>query len=242
MLRAALRSLLQHKLRLSLTLLAVVVGVAFVAGTFIFTDSLKKSFDALFEAPQPDVIVSAGTAGSPGSGGGGGPSAGDQVATLPSTLVDQVGAVDGAAAAYGIVAADGAIIIGADGTVVGEAGPPARGTTWVPDAAINPLTLASGDAPTGRDQVALLEATADAAGRGGRRHGADRHPGRHRAPDGHRPRHARRLRQRRLHPRGVRPADRPGPAAAVAGRGHLRSRCVPTPACRRTRSRRASPR
>jgi putative ABC transport system permease protein len=40
-LRAALRSLLQHKLRLSLTLLAVVVGVAFVAGTFIFTDSLK---------------------------------------------------------------------------------------------------------------------------------------------------------------------------------------------------------
>jgi putative ABC transport system permease protein len=163
-LRAALRSLLQHKLRLSLTLLAVVVGVAFVAGTFIFTDSLKKSFDALFEAPQPDVIVSAGVSGAPGSGSGGAPSTGGAVATLPSSLVATVADVDGAAAAYGIVAADGALVIGSDGKVVGEAGPPARGTTWVPDAAISPLTLASGAAPVGPEQVALLEATADAAG------------------------------------------------------------------------------
>ena len=119
MLRAALRSLLQHKLRLSLTLLAVVVGVAFVAGTFIFTDSLKKSFDALFQAPQPDVIVSAGVAGAPGSGTGGAPAAGGAVATLPASLVEEVGAVDGAAAAYGIVSADGALVIGSDGKVVG---------------------------------------------------------------------------------------------------------------------------
>jgi putative ABC transport system permease protein len=165
-LRAALRSLLQHKLRLSLTLLAVVVGVAFVAGTFIFTDSLKKSFDALFEAPQPDVIVSAGAVGAPGGQGGGAPAAGNEVATLPSSLVSTIADVDGVAAAYGIVSADGALVIGADGKVVGEAGPPARGTTWVPDAAITPLTLASGDAPVGRDQVALLEATAEAAGVG----------------------------------------------------------------------------
>lgn len=59
MFRAALRSLGQHRVRLLLTLLAVVVGVAFVAGTFIFTDSLKQSFDALFNAPQPDVTISA---------------------------------------------------------------------------------------------------------------------------------------------------------------------------------------
>ena len=62
MLRAALRSLLPHKLRLVLTLVAVVAGVAYVAGTYIFTDSLKQSFDALFSAPQPDVIVSAQSA------------------------------------------------------------------------------------------------------------------------------------------------------------------------------------
>jgi putative ABC transport system permease protein len=163
-LRAALRSLLQHKLRLSLTLLAVVVGVAFVAGTYIFTDSLKRSFDALFTAPQPDVIVSvdSGFGGANGNGSGG--QGGDQALTLSETDVAKVAAVDGVAAAYGVVAADGALVIGSDGKVVGQAGPPARGTTFVPDPAISALTLASGSAPVGPDQVALLDSTAKAAG------------------------------------------------------------------------------
>ncbi|MDA8434510.1 MAG: ABC transporter permease [Actinomycetales bacterium] len=163
MLRAALRSLLQHKLRLSLTLLAVVVGVAFVAGTYIFTDSLKRSFDALFTSPQPDVTVTVDSALGGQGGAPGGP-AGDQTPTLPGALVTTVSRVDGVAAAYGVVTADGALVIGADGKVVGQAGPPARGTTWVPDPAISPLTLASGSAPTGPDQVALLDSTAKAAG------------------------------------------------------------------------------
>ncbi|HSN06125.1 MAG TPA: FtsX-like permease family protein [Candidatus Angelobacter sp.] len=166
MLRAALRSLLQHKLRLSLTLLAVVVGVAFVAGTYIFTDSLKRSFDALFTAPQADVTITAGSAVGGAGGPGGGQQAGDQVATLPASLVATVSRVDGVAAAYGVVTADGALVIGSDGKVVGQAGPPARGTTWVPDPAINALTVASGSAPTGPDQVALLDSTARAAGVG----------------------------------------------------------------------------
>ncbi len=102
MLRAALRSLLQHKLRLSLTLLAVVVGVAFVAGTYIFTDSLKRSFDALFDAPQPDVTISVDT-GTQAGGPGGAPGGLDQAPTMPGSLVDAVAAVDGVAAAYGTV-------------------------------------------------------------------------------------------------------------------------------------------
>ena len=166
MLRAALRSLLQHKLRLSLTLLAVVVGVAFVAGTYIFTDSLKRSFDALFTAPQPDVIVTvdSGLGGANGNGGGG--QGDDQALTLSESNVAKVAAVDGVAAAYGTVGADGALVIGADGKVVGQAGPPARGSTWVPDPSINALTISAGAAPVGPGQVALLESTAKAAGVG----------------------------------------------------------------------------
>jgi putative ABC transport system permease protein len=156
--------LLQHKLRLSLTLLAVVVGVAFVAGTYIFTDSLKRSFDALFDAPQPDVIVTvdSGLGGANGNGGGG--QGGDQALTLSESNVAKVAAVDGVAAAYGTVGADGALVIGTDGKVVGQTGPPARGGTWIPDPAISPLTMASGTAPVGPDQVALLDSTAKAAG------------------------------------------------------------------------------
>jgi len=164
MLRAALKSLLQHKLRLVLTLLAVVVGVAFVAGTFIFTDSLKKSFDALFDAPVPDLTITADSAFGQNPGGGP-PSAGDAVPTLPQSDIAKVGAVPGVAAAYGVVSTDGALVIGSDGKVVGgESGPPARGGTFVPDPAIYPLTLTTGSAPHGPDQVALLESTAKAAG------------------------------------------------------------------------------
>jgi len=165
-LRAALRSLLQHKLRLSLTLVAVVVGVAFVAGTYIFTDSLKKSFDALFEAPQPDVSVTVADAlgpAQPGGGGGAG-TGGDQAPTLPGSLVGEVAGVQGVEAAYGVVAADGALVVGSDGEVVGRAGPPARGTTYMPDSSISPLSISVGEAPQGPDQVALLEATAEAGG------------------------------------------------------------------------------
>lgn len=164
MLRAALRSLLQHKLRLALTLLAVVVGVAFVAGTFIFTDSLKRSFDALFTSPLPDLTVTADSGLGNNPGGGGPPTAGDIVPTLPSADIARVASVPGVAQAYGVVNADGAIVIGSDGKVVGEPGTAARGSTWVPDSSIYPLSLTSGSAPTGPDEVALLESTATSAG------------------------------------------------------------------------------
>ena len=48
MLKVSLRSLLAHKLRLLLTVLAVTVGVAFVSGTFVLSDTMSKAFDELY--------------------------------------------------------------------------------------------------------------------------------------------------------------------------------------------------
>jgi putative ABC transport system permease protein len=48
MFRMAVKSLLARKLRLVSTALAVVLGVAFLAGTLVFTDTIKTSFDSLF--------------------------------------------------------------------------------------------------------------------------------------------------------------------------------------------------
>ena len=48
MLRATFRSLLARKLRLLLSSLSVVLGVSFVAGAFVLTDSLNSTFDNLF--------------------------------------------------------------------------------------------------------------------------------------------------------------------------------------------------
>ena len=163
MFRAALRSLGQHRVRLLLTLLAVVVGVAFVAGTFIFTDSLKQSFDALFDAPQPDVTISANSAFAPGGQGGGPGGSSDQTPTLPDSLIAATASVAGVAQAYGSVTANGALVLGKDDKPVGNPGPPARGVSWLPDASINSISLVSGQAPQGAHEVALLEATAKLA-------------------------------------------------------------------------------
>ena len=77
MLHATLKSLLARKLRLGLTALSIVLGVGFVAVTFVLTDTMNKAFDDLFKqaASGSDVIVRATSAFQPsqaGPGGGGG--------------------------------------------------------------------------------------------------------------------------------------------------------------------------
>ena len=57
MLTVTLRGLLAHKLRLGMSAFAIVLGVAFVAGTFVFTDTLNRSFTDLFRQTAPDVTV-----------------------------------------------------------------------------------------------------------------------------------------------------------------------------------------
>ena len=48
MFRLALKSTLARKLRLISTGLAVTLGIAFLAGTLVFTDTIKRTFDDLF--------------------------------------------------------------------------------------------------------------------------------------------------------------------------------------------------
>ncbi len=103
--RATLRSLLAHKLRLALSALAIVLGVAFVAGTMVFTDTLDRTFTALFESTASDVRVTpeagfdAGLEGPAGS------------RPVPADLADDVRAVDGVAAAEGYVQAEGVYVL-----------------------------------------------------------------------------------------------------------------------------------
>ena len=52
MIRVALKGLAARKLRAVLTAFAVVIGVAMVAGTFMLTDTLQKSFSGLFTDPR----------------------------------------------------------------------------------------------------------------------------------------------------------------------------------------------
>ena len=48
MIRIAWRSLLAHKLRSFLTALAILLGVAMISGTYVFTDQINKAFDEIY--------------------------------------------------------------------------------------------------------------------------------------------------------------------------------------------------
>ena len=56
--RISLRNLLARKLRLAMSAFAIVLGVAFVAGSFVFTDSLGGAFDGIVKGTTADVEVS----------------------------------------------------------------------------------------------------------------------------------------------------------------------------------------
>src|SRR4026207_2570811 len=57
MLRMSMRGLFARKLRTVLTAFAVVIGVAFVSGTFVFTDTINASFTDIFERVSKGVDV-----------------------------------------------------------------------------------------------------------------------------------------------------------------------------------------
>ena len=67
MVKLTLRNLAAHRLRLVLTLMSVVLGTAFVAGSFIFTDTLQSTFNGIFDGSAKGVDVRVSPAGLTGA-------------------------------------------------------------------------------------------------------------------------------------------------------------------------------
>ncbi len=156
--RATLRSLLAHKLRLALSAVAIVLGVAFVAGTMIFTATLDRTFTALFESTASDVSVTAAAGFDAGAEG----PAGSR--PVPAALVEQVRAVDGVAAAEGLVQAEGVYVLTPQGEVLDTGGAPGIGAGWIAEPALALGDLTDGRAPERAGEVALDSGTAEEAG------------------------------------------------------------------------------
>ncbi|MDG4766245.1 FtsX-like permease family protein [Solwaraspora sp. WMMD406] len=159
MLRATLKSLLSRKLRLVLSGLAVVLGVMFVSGSLILTDTLGRTFDAVFSDAYATTDVSVSAV----------PNIemtefeGEQVAVpLPADLVDQVATVPGVAEAVGVTIADGARVIGDNGKALTSFGPPQLGGNWLGEDEL--IQLREGRGPTADDEIAVNATVAEAAG------------------------------------------------------------------------------
>ncbi len=151
MLRLALRAARAHWRRFVLTTFAVVIGVSFVVGSFVLTDSLAGSIrEALRDgATRSDLVVRPAGAGPGGGPGGvfGGPRAG-----LPVALQDTLRAVPGVAAADGVVSGPSQLL---DKSGTAGAFDFALLSNWPDDPELFGVQLARGRAPTGPSDVVL---------------------------------------------------------------------------------------
>ncbi|WP_350354524.1 hypothetical protein [Corynebacterium aquatimens] len=67
MTKVSLRNIGSHKLRLALTVLAVVLGTAFIAGSMMFTNMLERTFDSAVatQYKNADAVVEPGRTPAP---------------------------------------------------------------------------------------------------------------------------------------------------------------------------------
>ena len=151
MLRATLKSLLSRKLRLLLSGLAVVLGVMAVSGALIVSSTLSSSFDQLFRTINANIDLQvSGRANVEATEQAGG----DPVTTpVPAELVDRVAAVPGVASAHGDVVANGARVVGSNGKVIVNQGPPTLGVSWRDNDTL--AELRTGRGPSAPDEVAI---------------------------------------------------------------------------------------
>jgi putative ABC transport system permease protein len=148
--RIALKGLFARKLRLFTTSLAVLLGVAFMSGTLVLTDTIGRTFDDLFAnaAAGTDAVVRGKAAVTSDFG--------NQRDRVPAGLVDTVRAVDGVQAAEGFVEGY-AQVVGKDGKAVGNPGrgAPTFGRNWGTVATLNPFRLVQGREPRADGEVVL---------------------------------------------------------------------------------------
>ncbi|MBE2314761.1 ABC transporter permease [Solirubrobacter sp. CPCC 204708] len=153
MTKVALRGLLSRKLRSVLTGFAVVIGVAFVVGTLVFTDTIDESFKNLFERTQQGVDVSV-------EGRQAVKSDFSVPPTMPSDTLEKVKSVPGVAVAEGSVTSDGTLL-DKQGKVIVSQGPPTLIVSENTEKVFQILEYEEGGAPQTADEIALDRGTAE---------------------------------------------------------------------------------
>ncbi|MFF2651788.1 ABC transporter permease [Streptomyces sp. NPDC058045] len=158
-LKTSMRNFLAHKGRMALSAVAVLLSVAFVCGTLVFTDTMNTTFDKLFATTSPDVTVTPKPAGGgDGDGGMGGTGRPD---SMPASVRDRVAHVEGVAAAEGGVTSMGVTVVDADNKNVGPAtGAPTLAGNWTRND-LRSMEITSGHAPRGPTDVMIDADTAD---------------------------------------------------------------------------------
>jgi len=160
--RVTLKGVVAHRLRYALTALAVLLGVAFIAGTFVLTDTMNNSFNGLYSQMYQGTaaVVRATQPFNPGT------NFANQRQLIDASLATTVARVPGVQA----VALDTegyARIVGKNGKPIGTVGngAPTLGFGWTDVTALNPFRLLTGgQPPRSPGQVVIDEHSADVGG------------------------------------------------------------------------------
>ena len=152
MTKVALRGLAQRKLRSFVTMLAVLLGVAFIAGSYVLTDTINESFDDIFTEAYAgtDVAISPSTTGQ-----------GEEIDLPPfsAEVLNQVRQVDGVEQAAGGIFST-IRFVDEEGDQLSAAFAPEFVTSVAPEP-FETLTYTDGRAPRSAAEVGLDESTAD---------------------------------------------------------------------------------
>jgi len=143
--------------RLILTLISVVLGVAFVSGSFVLADSLRSIFnqisedafsgiDAQVRAVEPDL------------------NSGQDLLRFDGSIVDDIAELDEVSYAEGgLFAFEQTYTQDAEGNVNRPQGPPVFTSSWGGPSPASGFTLIEGEGPVGQE-IAIDQAQAEAAG------------------------------------------------------------------------------
>ena len=157
MFRLAMRSVVARWPRLLLTALAIVASTSFLSGTFIFRDTIERTFDALFADVYERVDGYVQSSNSVENLFGL-----ERRDRLPAEILDEIRAVPGVADAQAAVQGD-AVVIAKDGTPIERPTAPTFGAA-INEGELSVWRLAEGRLPDGGNDIVLDTLTAQDGG------------------------------------------------------------------------------
>ncbi|SCK38403.1 putative ABC transport system permease protein [Streptomyces sp. WMMB 714] len=153
--KASLRNFFAHKGRMALSAVAVVLSVAFVCGTLVFTDTMTTTFDKLFASTSADVTVSPKKpkddkaqqeTGRPPS--------------VPESALAGARTAEGAKSVEGMVSSEKVTVVDGDDKNIGSTtGAPTIASNWTAGDRTT-MKITSGHAPRGASDVMVDADTA----------------------------------------------------------------------------------
>jgi putative ABC transport system permease protein len=158
MLSLTIKSIRANKARFFLTGVAVLLGVAFMAGTFVLTDTIKKSYDDISANVYRSTDAVVRSARETESSNDGAATRGTIAASTLATVRSTPGVEAAEPQQLGI-----AVVVARNGTLLDarpdRAVPVALG--WQETAKLNPLELVSGHGPQAPDEIVIDKASAE---------------------------------------------------------------------------------